>query len=495
MYDIRYSEIADTNTKKHLKLRKGRIALIVTFIAFLVLDVFLITEYKARGVHAVGYQIMEKVSSVIESGTNLVSSLWQPELKHKDNLTSALIVGIDSRNVEFTGTEFINTKPENQTGTRNTDTVMQIVYDHDNGNVFMISIPRDMGVDVNKDCLKFHGSLHWVYDKGQSVNCPGGGVQTLIETVEGITGIKVQYYAFITLEAFVDIIDAVGETNDKEERGIWIDNPKQIWEVYPVGEKGWESVYFPEGHIFLTSEEALKFARSRKVTTDFGRSRRQQLVIEAIKDRILSSDTLFDPQKLVSLIKAFQNDVLFSEPSLEEIRAALSIARDLDESEIVNIVLDPELGGHEVYLNKQPHDRLTAQYYMVPTHWKECPGDEFCRVQEFIKKIMRYPEVYEEQANVVVYARSYSSSGKANLDNSAYQSFKNNGFPLSITESKYITNIKSDKDIIILDFSDGSKEETLKALSDEFGIDITSGSEYPNVRINKEDIAIVVRGD
>jgi LCP family protein required for cell wall assembly len=495
MYNVKFSEISDTQVKRTVKLRKGRVALMVAFITFLLLDFFLITEYKTRGVHAVGYQIMQKVSNVIESGTQLVSSLWEPKLKQDDHLTSVLIVGIDTRDVEFTGTEFISTDPEGQAGTRNTDTVMQIVYDHDNGNIFMISIPRDMGVDVEKDCLTFHGSLHWVYDKGQAANCPGGGVQTLIETVEGVTGIKVHYYGFVTLEAFVEIIDTVGEENEDGERGIWVDNPKQVWEVYPLGDKGWESVYFPQGRIFLTGEKALKFARSRKVTSDFGRASRQQLVISAVKDRILSSETLFDPGKLSSLISTFKNELLFSEPSIEEIRAALSIARDLDESEIVNIVLDPELGGHEMLLNKQPHDRTGGLYYMVPTHWKDCPGDEFCRVQDFIRKIMKFPEVYEEDAKVVVYGRSYNNSGKPKLENSAYQSFKNNGLPVSITESKYIANVDSDEDILILDFSEGSTPKTLEALSDEFGVKITSGSEYSYVRINKEDVAIVVKGD
>lgn len=495
MEKVKFTEISGQNTKKTLKLRKGRITLIISFVVFLLLDIFLIAEYKARGVHAVGYQLMEKVSNVFESGSNLVTSLWEPDLKHDDNYTSALIVGIDTRNIEFDGTEFVNTKPEGQAGTRNTDTIMQIIYDHTNGNVSMISIPRDMGVDVNKDCLEFHGSIHWVYDKGQSANCPGGGFQTLIETVEGITGIKIQYYALVSFESFIDVINAVGDINEDGERGIWIENPETVYELYPINDYGWESVYFPEGHQFLTAELALKFARSRQTSSDFARARRQQLVIESVKDRVMSSNTLMNPKKLYSLIKAFKKNALFSEPNLEEIRAALNIARDLDTSEIVNIVLDPELGGHEVYINKQPHNRLTAQYYMVPTHWKECPGNEFCRVQEFIRKIMSYPQVYEEQAKIYVYAQSYDTSYKPDFDNYTYRKIKDNGLPLTLNESQYIAKIGQDKDIIIYDFSDGSKINTLNALSKELGADITSGSEASNIRINQEDIAIVVRGN
>jgi LCP family protein required for cell wall assembly len=495
MQRIKFSELSENKTKTTMKLRKGRVTLIVSFIIFLVLDVFLVAEYQTRGVNAVGYQIMEKVSEVFESGANLVSSIWEPEVKHTDNYTSMLVVGIDSRNVEFNGTEFVNTSPENQAGTRNADTIIQVVYDHSNGEVTMISIPRDMGIDIEKECLEFHGSIHWVYDKGQSANCPGGGVQTIIDVAEGITGFDVHYYAFVTFDVFEDIINAVGDVNEDGERGIWIYLDEPVYELYPINDAGWESVYFPKGHQFLTAERALKFARSRQTSSDFGRALRQQIVIEAIKDRIMSSNTLLNPKKLYSLIQAFKKSTLFSEPNIEEIRAGLNIARDLDTSEILNIVLDPEFGGHEVYINKQPHDRLTAQYYMVPTHWRECPGDEFCKIQAFIRKIMNYPEVYEENASVIMYARDYGSDWKPDFGNSKYQAFKNNGLPIVITESKYIAKIPGDNDIVIFDFTNGEKSNTLDALSRELGVDITSGSEAPNIRINDEDIAIVVNGE
>ncbi len=495
MEEVRFTTLSEQNNTKVVKLRKGRVALLVSFIVFLVLDIFLVIEYKARGVNAVGYQLMEKVNEAFESGTNLISSIWEPDIKKDNDFTSVLIVGIDSRNVEFDGTEFINTKPENQAGTRNTDTVLQVVYDHTNGDVHMISIPRDLGVDVEKDCLEFHGSLHWVYDKSQAANCPGGGVQTLIETVEGISGIKIQYYAFITLEAFVDIINAVGDLNENGERGIWLDIEEPVYELYPVNDYGWEQIYFPEGHQFLTSEEALKYARSRKASSDFVRAGRQQQVIEAVKDRVMSSGTLTNPKKLYSLIKAFKKNVLFSEPTLDEIRAAISIARDLDTSEISNIVIDPELGGHEVYINKQPHDRNTAQYYMVPTHWKECPGDEFCKVQDYLLKIIRYPKVYEEAATVYVYATSYDSSWKPDLSDSTYLAFKNNGLPITINESKYIAKIPIDADIVIYDFSENAKAETLNELKKHLDAEVKDGSEAPSIQLNDEDIAIVVNSE
>jgi len=489
---ILYSQLTNSNVYETKKLRKGRVTLLITFIAFLVLDTFLIIEYKARGVNAIGYKFLEKVNNVLESSTSLVTSIWEPELNHTDNFTSVLLVGIDSRNVEFNGKEFINTKPEGQAGTRNTDTIIQVVYDHSNGKVFMISVPRDMGVDVRKDCLDFHGSIHWIYDKGQAANCPGGGVQTLTETVEGITGIKIHYYAFISLQAFIDVINAVGDVNEYGERGIWIDIEKPFYDLYPINDRGWEQVYIPAGHQFLNAEMTLKYVRCRQTSSDFGRAERQQTVIKILKERIISSETLTNPKKMYSLLSAFKKNMLFTEPNLEEIRAGISLAKDLDTSEITNIVLDPEFGGHEVYLNKQPHDRLTAQYYMVPTHWKECPQDEFCRVQEYIQKIIKYPEVFEENALIYVYATSYDSQGKPDLTNQKYKMLKENGLPINFNESKYITKISTENEITIYDFTDSLKTNTLDELSKQLGATIKPGEEGKSIRLNNEDIAIVV---
>ena len=63
MQEIKFSTISKQSNTKVRKLRKGRVTLLVSFIVFLVLDIFLVIEYKARGVNAVGYHLMEKVHS------------------------------------------------------------------------------------------------------------------------------------------------------------------------------------------------------------------------------------------------------------------------------------------------------------------------------------------------------------------------------------------------------------------------------------------------
>lgn len=435
--------------------------------------------------------VIKKVGGIVDSGSDIVNSLFKPELKQKDNLTSVLLVGVDTRSVEFTGEEFISTNPDGQWGTRNTDTIIQAIYDHTNGNITLISIPRDTGVDYEAECLEFHGSLHWVYDKGQRNNCPGGGVQVLKDVIKSVTGIEVQYHAFVTLEGFIEVVNTVGEKNADGKVGIKIDNPTNVWESYPINDSGWQSVFFPEGEIFLDGEEALKYVRSRQVTTDFGRARRQQIFLEALKDRVRSSEVLLNPKKLFELYSTFKNETIISEFNLEEIRAGVSIAQELDTSKgIVNIVLDPDLGGKEAYLNKQPHDR-GGPYYMIPTHWQDCPTNYYCKVQEYINQAIKYPEIYDEKAEIFVYGSEYLA-GKPNLENEIYQVFKSNNYPLDITESQYLASYQAPEGITIFDFSNGEKQSTIEFLKEKLRAKVLPAGKAPNININQEEIVIVI---
>ena len=309
-----------------------------------------------------------------------------------NNFTSALIVGMDTRDGEVKNGVLFNEPPPGVNGSRNADTIMQAVFDHRTNNIFLISMPRDIGVDVREDCLHYAGPIYAVYDKAQKKNCPGGGVEVLKKTVTGITGIPIQYHVFITLDLFQEIIKTVGQKDSNGNVGIIVDNPKGFSDLYPSStHTGYDSVYFPKGQLFLTPYRALQFARTRQWTSDWDRDHRQQLVVEAVAKSVLSTDTWLNPEKIYSMYQAYKDKVVASTPKdIFEIISLMDLARKVDTKNIYNLVLGPEFGGHEVYLNKQPHDR-PGPYYMVPTAWKSCPGNEYCKVQEYIRQIIDDP--------------------------------------------------------------------------------------------------------
>ena len=490
--------------KPRYKLRKGRILAIFLLVGVIIAIALFIGNFRISG-HQVSTSsnttntndtdtgIISKVKDLIEKAPDVIAETWNTELQHDNKLTGLLLVGIDARNVVYNGTEFINTKPEGAAGKRNADAIMQIVYDHETGYVYMISIPRDMGTDINMSCLQFRGSIFWVYDKGQSASCPGGGVEVMKQAIENMTEVKSQYHLFITMSAFKEFFDVAGATGSDGDKGFWIDNPEAFYERYPYNDYGWESVHFDKGLQFMNAERSLRYIRSRQYSYDWGRARRQQIFVKAVVQQLLSTETLLNPAKLLNLAGLFRDKINFSQPGFSEIVEIIRLSKQIDNTKVVNIVLGPEWMGHETFLNRIPHGR-PGPYYMVPTHWKECPsGNEFCKVKEFIAKIRSYPSVYDEQSKIYAYASSKDGSGNPNFNNNSFNSLLGSNVPVVVNKSKLISRITPQDEIILIDFSSGAKPYSLSALSKFLNVRVEDGRLYPGYRYNNEDIAIIVK--
>lgn len=493
-----------TQNNQNYKLRSNRIIFVflviitisLSFIAFNSLRFSNRTSVGASDTHLANTAKQTETDPVIDNTPQFLAEEWHTNLAHDENrYTAALLVGIDARYSTIQNGEYVNLKPYGAAGLRNADAIMQVVYDHTTGYVFMISIPRDMGIDINKDCLKFSGSIFWVYDKGQKSGCPGGGIQVMKDAVESITGIKSQYHAFFNMDFFKEAYDLIAETNSNGEKGIWVDNPTAFSEKYPYNDYGWESVYFPAGRQFMTAERALRFIRSRQYSYDWGRAARQQILLTAIKDRVLAADNLFNPVKILGLINLIREKLLFTMPSFTEIVEIYDLSQKLDNSKIIHLVLGPDFGGKEAYIDRQPHGRR-GPYYMTAKGWKECPpGNEFCKVQEFILNIIDEPKIFSENATIYAYSTVNAGDGSASFSNSLFQAMSKKKYPWHLSESKIVVNKPEGSKVSIIDYSEGSKPYTLSLLSKELGVKPLQGSQYTSYRQNKEDIAIIVSPD
>jgi len=93
-----------------------------------------------------------------------------------------------------------------------------------------------------------------------------------MDTVGGILGKEITHYVLIDFDGFRRLIDAVG--------GIDIDVPKRLYDAsYPTRNWGYTVVDIPAGLQHFDGDKALKYARSRYSTSDFDRSKRQQLIL------------------------------------------------------------------------------------------------------------------------------------------------------------------------------------------------------------------------
>ncbi|HNS63540.1 MAG TPA: LCP family protein, partial [Anaerolineaceae bacterium] len=160
-----------------------------------------------------------------------------------------------------------------------TDSMILLTIDPMTSSAGMLSIPRDMWVNIpGYDYYKINQAYYF----GELDQLPGGGPALAVKTVESFIGVPITYYAQIDFGAFVRVIDEIG--------GVKIDVPEKIT-IDPIGDS--PKVTLEPGRYTLNGELALAYARSRKGSgDDFARAERQQQVILAVRDRILQFDQM-----------------------------------------------------------------------------------------------------------------------------------------------------------------------------------------------------------
>ena len=164
-------------------------------------------------------------------------------------------------------------------GAPRTDTMVLASVDPLSKTASVLSIPRDLWVSIPG--FEDPQRINVAYRFGETYQLPGGGPESAMKTVEGLLGLKIDYYALIDFYAFEQFIDELGF--------IEIDVPRNIW-VDPIDGP---TVKLKRGTHDLPGNLALAYARARNTEGgDFDRADRQMQVIMAIRDRILSYDML-----------------------------------------------------------------------------------------------------------------------------------------------------------------------------------------------------------
>ena len=223
-----------------------------------------------------------------------------------------------------------------------TDTIIVASLDPENNLVSMLSIPRDLYVEDAKIGDSRINETYWrakmYYESSEK------GIDHMKTKVEGITGIPIHYWVKIDFNGFTDLIDALG--------GIDIYVDEAIYDPYypKDGTIEFEPFYISEGLHHLDGATALKYARSRKTTSDFDRAERQQQLIYAIKEKALKTETVLSTEKVKGLLNALKSNIE-TNISVKEILSLGGMADKFSEEDIMHRLIhdDPGLCGGLVY--------------------------------------------------------------------------------------------------------------------------------------------------
>ena len=200
-----------------------------------------------------------------------------------------------------------------------TDTMMVAIVDPKDNEVSLVSIPRDMRVEIigRGEFGKINSAYAW------------GGINMSIATVEHFLEIPIDYYTTVDFKGFQALVDAIGgiELNVEKDMTFWDRLSKQ-------------QVSLSAGPQTLNGFQALSYARFRgDAEGDFGRNRRQQQVVSAILDQTID---------------------LRNVTNMKEISEALgdNVRTDISFTKMVSLASSLKMSGDEVE---------TIQYDAYPT--------------------------------------------------------------------------------------------------------------------------------
>ena len=251
-------------------------------------------------------------------------------------------------------------------GSFRTDTLVIAMLRPKEGQVSLISIPRDLWVYIPD-----YGNqrINTAYQQGELSGYPGGGPGLLEATVLYNLGIQIDHTAMVEFSGFQHIIDTLGGID------VPVACPYTDWRLIdpsydPNIEANWWLYTVGPGLVHMDGDLALWYARSRMRSSDFDRGRRQQETLRAIYSRVLQTGTI---SRLPALYKDLTS-IVETDITLTEMLQLALYAPKLSNADFRSYYIRPPLvsawttpGGASVQLPVEGPMSAMLQEAMAPS--------------------------------------------------------------------------------------------------------------------------------
>jgi LCP family protein required for cell wall assembly len=367
-----------------------------------------------------------------------------------------------------------------------TDSIMIASLDTKNNTAFTVSIPRDTWVNYGMACSSgYAGKINVVYQCGndnkfEESGYPDGGMGLLEKIISQNFGIPIHYYAKINYKAFEQAVKSVGGIDIT----LKTDSPYGIMDRIFDWECNYQcyKVKYPNGKLHLNGEQALDLARARGDYTgyptygtggDFGRTNRQRDMLVALKDKILSANTLFNPAKISGLLDAAGNNVK-TDFKTNELRRLYDLSKKYDNGKIKSIDLSSE------DVNLVTTDMYQGQSIVLPV----AGLNDFSQIKAYFKRLTSNDPVVREDAKVVVLNGSgVSGLAQKRADELTAKNLK----VISVANGKERSNT------IIVDKTKGTKPATASLLKKLLTASAsTDTGQYADAANYKADFVVII---
>jgi len=359
-----------------------------------------------------------------------------------------------------------------------TDTIIVASFQPSTKKVAMLSIPRDLSIPLENQGWR---KINNVNAYAESAN-PGSGGLATSQAVSDLLGIPIDYYVRADFDGFVNIVNELGGID------VNVENTLEDYRYPILGKEEaepydsrYEHLYVEAGEQEMDGELALKFVRSRHASgvegTDFARARRQQLVLEAVKEKFLSKSTLFRPSIITNIYEELQAHIS-TNLQVWEILKLWDMFKDTGSENIINKVLDNSPSG--LLMDSAGID---GAYLLLPRN-----GD-FTEVQYLAQNI------FSEQ-NTEIKTKTKVEKASVEVRNGTWinglanrEAMDIEAYGLNVIRVGNASRQNFEK-TVIYDLSFGEKENALAVLKEKTGANVST--ELPDWL--KEDIAKTSEG-
>lgn len=255
-----------------------------------------------------------------------------------------------------------------------TDTIIIASLNHTDNTIGMVSIPRDLYIKSEIG----ESRINRLFELGKNKWDSQTGLEFMSETIQKALDTPIHYYVKLDFDAFEQVVD------DLDGIDIYV-NETINDTAYPDSSFGYEPFYIEKGSQHLDGKTALKYVRSRHTSSDFDRSKRQQQVLLALKQKAVSENILKKSGTLRKLYYSV-NSHLETSMSLREMISLADFASRWDSKTLSVATINDEPTMRGGFLYTPLRELYGGAYVLIPA------GENFDTIKKYLNIIFYGPK-------------------------------------------------------------------------------------------------------